>query len=108
MKLKLAKGHVSLRANVIEMQALVTDGSFFETLTLAGGELNIVVSLVADGVAKLQFDSSTASFRFVFPRHAIIAELARPSRGGVGGDFDRGVFSLAIDMHDVRERAARP
>ncbi|VAW02646.1 hypothetical protein MNBD_ALPHA06-1968 [hydrothermal vent metagenome] len=106
MKLKFATGHVSVRVELAEMQQLVTDGNLSETIELAGGAMTVVVSLVDEDIANMLFDPNTATIGFVYPRPAVEAELAKPSRNGIGGYFEQGVFSLAIDMHDIRQQAA--
>ncbi|MBL4616390.1 MAG: hypothetical protein JKY46_01725 [Robiginitomaculum sp.] len=107
MKLKFSTGHVSVRLTVNQMQQLVDDGSLNATIPLAGGALNGVISLVDEAVTNMQFDANSSTIGFVFPRDAVQKELAKPTRNGIGGYFDDGVFSLAIDIHDVRDKARK-
>lgn len=105
MKLKFSSGHVSLRLRLDEMRQLIDDGQLGEAISLSGGEMNVVINLVDAEIANMQFDPNSATIGFVFWRQAVIAELAKPTREGIGGYFDQGIFSLAIDMHDVRKQA---
>jgi hypothetical protein len=107
VKLKFATGHVALRVSIEEMQTLIKDGTLSEAIDLSGGKMNVVVSLVDENIANMQFDVNSATIGFVFPRDAAETEAAKPTRGGIGGYFDQGVFSLAIDMHDVRKQAGK-
>ncbi|MCF6293394.1 MAG: hypothetical protein L3J04_08380 [Robiginitomaculum sp.] len=107
MKLKFATGHVSVRLTISQMQQLVDNGSLSSTIPLAGGALNGIISLVDEPMTNMQFDANSSTIGFVFPRDAVQEELAKPTRNGIGGYFDDGVFSLAIDMHDVRDKARK-
>ena len=107
MKIKFASGHVAVRLSVDQMQELVDKGGFSETISLSGGDLRGVITLVDEQIANMQFDANTASIGFVFPRDAVEQELAKPTKNGIGGYFEGGVFSLAIDMHDIRDRAKK-
>lgn len=106
MKLKFATGHVSLRVELAQMQQLVDEGNLSETIELAGGSMTVVVSLVDEDIANMHFEPNTGTIGFVYPRAAVESELAKPTRNGIGGYFEQGVFSLAIDMHDIRKQAA--
>jgi len=105
MKIKFAPGHVAVRLSISQMQELVQQGSLTETISLSGGELIGIISLVDEPVTNMQFDAGSATIGFVFPRDAVEKELEKPTRNGIGGYFEGGVFSLAIDMHDVRDKA---
>ncbi len=105
MKLKFAPGHVALRVDLSEMQQLVDTGTLSSEIDLSGGIFTVIVSLVDEEMSNMAFDPGNSTIGFVYPREAAIAELAKPTRGGIGGYFDQGVFSLAIDMHDIREKA---
>lgn len=107
MKLKFAPGHVAVRLSISQMQQLVDEGILNSTIPLAGGALNGVISLVDEAVTNMQFDAGSSTIGFVFPRDAVQEELAKPTRNGIGGYFDDGVFSLAIDIHDVRDKARK-
>ena len=107
MKLKFSPGHVSVRLTISQMQQLVDERVLNSTIPLAGGTLNGVISLVDEPVTNMQFDAGSSTIGFVFPRDAVQEELVKPTRNGIGGYFDDGVFSLAIDMHDVRDKARK-
>ncbi len=105
MKLKFASGHVALRVTLDQMRELVRAGQLAEGIPLSGGVMHVMVNIVDEDVANMRFDPNSSSIGFVFPRAAVETELEKPTRNGIGGYFDQGVFSLAIDMHDVRKNA---
>lgn len=105
MKLKFEPGHVVSRLSVDEMQKLVADGQFMEEIHLGATALTATIVLSDEPMsAQMMFDAQSAAIHFAWPRDAVEAELAKPTKAGIGGYFEGGLFSLSVDMHDVRDR----
>lgn len=106
MKLKFEPGHVVSRLCVDEMRKLVEAGQLMEEIQLGGHALTVTIVLSDEPMsAQMMFDPQSSALHFAWPRDAVANELAKPTKAGIGGYFEGGVFSLAVDMHDVRDKA---
>ncbi len=102
MKLKLEMGAVRCRITREEAQNLVKDGTINDTIALPGGANYVLAIGTMEGlpVPQFSFDPAGPNFMFYISTDDAQKLADEPSKKGIEGVFEEGVFTIEVNVKD--------